>query len=133
MKTLYVFDLDGTLFGLTCMNFGDSLELFCKKYCNKFHCILHEEIYTKDYWLDFILLKASKANSIMQLKKFLNCDKVIVFGDGKNDIDMFRSADECYAVDNAVDELKQIATDVIGSNDDDGVAKWLDDNILKMP
>jgi len=44
-----------------------------------------------------------------------------------NDISMFQIADECYAVENAVDELKQIATDVIGSNEDNGVARWLSD------
>lgn len=37
----------------------------------------------------------------------------------------FRISDECYAVENAVEELKAIATGVIGSNEQDGVAKWL--------
>lgn len=41
---------------------------------------------------------------------------------------MFRIADECYAVSNAVDELKEIATGIIDSNDNDGVAKWLCEN-----
>ena len=50
------------------------------------------------------------------------------FGDGKNDISMFRAADECYAVANAVEELKEIATGVILSNNEDGVAKWLEEN-----
>ena len=36
---------------------------------------------------------------------------------------MFRVADEAYAVENALDELKVAATEVIGSNDDDAVAK----------
>ena len=34
-------------------------------------------------------------------------------------------SDECYAVENAVDKLKQMATKVIESNNNDGVAKWL--------
>ena len=42
--------------------------------------------------------------------------------------DMFRLADEAYAVGNAVEELKKIATGVIGSNNEDGVAKWLAQN-----
>lgn len=50
---------------------------------------------------------------------------VVAFGDGTNDIDMFQLADEAYAVENAVDELKAMATAVIESNNDDGVAKWL--------
>ena len=49
----------------------------------------------------------------------------MVFGAGKNDVDMFEFADEAYAVSNAVDELKAIATGIIDSNDNDGVAKWL--------
>ena len=67
----------------------------------------------------------SKANAVMQLKAQLCCDKVIVFGDGKNDIDMFEIADEAYAVENAVNELKAVATGIIGSNENDGVAKYL--------
>ena len=38
---------------------------------------------------------------------------------------MFRLADECYAVEIAVDDLKQIATGIIEGNNADGVAKWL--------
>ena len=42
-----------------------------------------------------------------------------------NDKDLFECADESYAVSNAAAELKEAATAVIDSNDDDGVAKWL--------
>ena len=38
---------------------------------------------------------------------------------------MFEIADEAYAVSNAMDELKQIATAVIGSNEEDAVANAL--------
>jgi len=41
---------------------------------------------------------------------------------------MFDIADECYVVGNDVQELKAIATGVIGGNDEDGVVKWLLDN-----
>lgn len=39
---------------------------------------------------------------------------------------MFGIADECYAVENAVPELKACATGIIPGNDEDGVARWLD-------
>lgn len=58
----------------------------------------------------------------------MNCERLVVFGGGKNDIDMFELADECYAVDNVDDDLKKMATDIILSNDEDGVAKWLEQN-----
>jgi hypothetical protein len=41
---------------------------------------------------------------------------------------MFEISDECYTVENAVEELKAISTNVISSNDKDGVALWLKEN-----
>ena len=49
----------------------------------------------------------------------------MAFGDALNDIPMFQIADECYAVENAVEELKALATGIITYNEQDGVAKWL--------
>ena len=49
----------------------------------------------------------------------------MVFGDGLNDLEMFEVADECYAMANAEPELKEVATKIIESNDNDGVARWL--------
>ena len=69
--------------------------------------------------------KASKAQAALQRKHILECDRLVVFGDGKNDIDMFEIADEAYAVENTVSELKAVATGIIGSNENDGVAKYL--------
>ena len=57
------------------------------------------------------------------------CGRIISFGDAVNDIPMFDISDECYAVENAVDEVKAAATGIIGSNEEDGVAKWLLDHI----
>jgi hydroxymethylpyrimidine pyrophosphatase-like HAD family hydrolase len=61
----------------------------------------------------------------LQIKELYGFDKVICFGDGVNDIPMFEISDECYAVSNAVPELKEKAAGIIGSNENDGVAKWL--------
>jgi hydroxymethylpyrimidine pyrophosphatase-like HAD family hydrolase len=72
--------------------------------------------------------KATKANAIQQLKELWQCDKVISFGDAKNDLPMFAISDECYAVENAVPELKCKATGIIDCNEEDGVAKWLQNN-----
>jgi hypothetical protein len=75
--------------------------------------------------------KASKANAIRKMKEMWGCSRVISFGDAVNDIPMFEISDECYAVQNAVDELKAIATGVIGSNEEDGVARWLMDHDIQ--
>lgn len=70
-------------------------------------------------------VRATKAEAIRTLLKLWDCDRIVSFGDAINDIPMFEISDECYAVANAVPELKNIATGVIGDNDHDGVARWL--------
>ena len=75
--------------------------------------------------LEVFSINASKANAILYLKKHYNFDKLVVFGDNLNDMPMFKIADECYAVKNAVPELKNIATGVIGANTEDSVAKYI--------
>lgn len=115
----------GSPFYMTCIDETEKLAPLYEKYRYRFHCILHHDIYSGNQWLEIMPKSTSKANAIRQLKELLHCDRLIVFGDGKNDIDMFQLADECYATENAVEELKQIATAVIDNNDNDGVAKWL--------
>jgi len=46
------------------------------------------------------------------------------------DISLFEACDESYAVSNAKDDVKKHATGIIGSNVDDGVAKWLIENAI---
>ena len=78
-----------------------------------------------EFWLEIMPAKASKAEAVRALKKLWNCDRVVSFGDAVNDIPLFEESDECYAVANGVEELKARATGVIGSNEEDGVARWL--------
>ena len=72
--------------------------------------------------------RATKAQGVAHVRQVQNLPepRIVVFGDQVNDVGMFRMADEAYAVDGAVPSLVQHATGVIGSNDDDAVARWLD-------
>lgn len=51
---------------------------------------------------------------------------LVVFGDDHNDADMFAMPARAVAMGNAVDELKAIADEVTGTNDEDGVATVLE-------
>ncbi len=119
---------EGEIFYLTCIDGQEKLEPFYEKYKDSCHCVLQTELYTGEHWLEIMPLAASKSRAIEQLKKQLGCERLVVFGDGRNDMDMFQAADECYAVENAVPELKAMATAVIGANDSDGVARWLEEH-----
>ncbi|MCR5250422.1 MAG: HAD-IIB family hydrolase [Lachnospiraceae bacterium] len=87
--------------------------------------VLQKDAYGEEYWLEVCPENSTKAKAILALKKRLRCERVVVFGDSVNDIPMFRIADEAYAVENAIPELKECATAVIGSNEEDGVAECL--------
>jgi len=118
----------GNVFYITCIDDSEKLKPLYNKYKDTYHCVFQTDIYTKDKWLEIMPIEASKSNAIKQLQTMLGCEKLIAFGDGINDMDMFQIADESYAVANAHEELKKHATAIISSNDEDGVAKWLEGN-----
>ncbi len=87
--------------------------------------VFQQDSYDEEYWLEICPENSTKAKAIVRLKEKLGLDKIVVFGDSVNDIPMFQVADEAYAVENALPELKKYATAVIGSNEEDGVAEYL--------
>ena len=119
----------GEVFHFTLMGDEDKLLELNRILSPKFECVYYVEQYSGDWWLEIHPKGASKASALRLLKDMLGAHRVVCFGDGINDTSMFECADECYAVSNACDELKAIATGVIGSNEDDGVAKYLLENI----
>ncbi len=123
---------EGEVFYFTCIGAKEMFEEAYHEICKdeRYTCTLQAEPYDKnEFWLEIMPRRATKANAILKLKEILGCDRVISFGDAINDIPMFQISDECYAMENAVDELKKIATGVIESNNADGVAKWLEKHV----
>lgn len=116
---------DGDIFHIACIDTKEKLRPAYERFKEDFPCVLYRDMYSGDTWLELHPVGATKAAAAVTLKKMLHCDRIVCFGDGKNDIPMFEIADESYAVANADDELKAIATAVIDSNENDGVAKWL--------
>lgn len=88
-------------------------------------CAFYLNIYNGLYCIEVFSHNASKKNALRKLKTRLGCDELVVFGDNLNDLSMFEIADRSYAVENALDVVKQQATSVIPSCDEDGVAHFL--------
>ncbi len=82
------------------------------------------------HWLTIHDGRASKCQAIEQLVGGIDLQdlETVVFGDQMNDLSMFKAADRCYAVANAVDELKNHATAVIGTNEEDSVVKFIEED-----
>jgi hydroxymethylpyrimidine pyrophosphatase-like HAD family hydrolase len=93
------------------------------------HC--YQNQYSSDwFWLTIHDSRATKDRAIqIVLDEFgLNECELVVFGDQNNDIKMFQLADRAIAVSNAIQELKGHATQIIGSNQEDSVVKFIYDD-----
>jgi Cof subfamily protein (haloacid dehalogenase superfamily) len=71
---------------------------------------------------------ASKGRAVMRVMKDLNIppENTMAIGDGENDIEMLQAVGTKIAMGNAVQSLKDIATQVVGNNDADGVAQAIE-------
>ena len=77
------------------------------------------------YFLDIFAGCTSKSKGVITAKEISGAQKLIAFGDNINDISMLDAADWAVAVSNAVSEAKEICDEIIGSNSEDAVAKYI--------
>lgn len=96
---------------------------------------LPEELYLRlsENVIAMIMNKsATKSNSIRLLAERygISMEQVVAFGDDYNDTDMLQACGRGIAVANALDAVKTAADEVCGSNMEDGMARWLESNLL---
>jgi len=75
---------------------------------------------------------AAKQNAVRILADYYSFDmsETVAFGDDYNDLQMLRDCGIGVAMENALDEVKAAADSVCDTNDNDGVSKWLEENVL---
>ncbi|NCC49534.1 MAG: HAD family hydrolase [Clostridia bacterium] len=75
---------------------------------------------------------ATKHAAVARLADYFHCslNETVAFGDNFNDVGMVRRCGIGVAVGNALDEVKAAADEICESNDNDGVARWLEANVL---
>lgn len=86
-----------------------------------------------NYFIDVTIKGANKGNGINKVLEYLNIDKkdTMCFGDQINDCSMFLKCNVKIAMRNGNDILKEKADYITKySNDEDGVAKFLDEYIV---
>lgn len=98
----------------------DELEANCNV-CTAFY----HDTYTQYWFLEVFSAAAGKKNGALALKSFTDADFLCTFGDNLNDFGLFEAADLRVAVSNAVPELKSKADVLIGSNEDNGVIRFI--------
>ena len=122
---------DGDVYHVLVIDNSEKMWEVKERLCNDYNCLCGKDYYSGDLWLEIFPKSAGKASAVLELKELIDCDRVVVFGDGENDISMFEAADEAYAVSGAVPGLKEKATDIIGSCDDSAVVNWLSAQTIK--
>ncbi len=83
-------------------------------------------------WYKFSAKTATKEYAIKVLCEKLNISlqQVISFGDDFNDIGMLKICGKGIAMENAISQVKNVADDITKTNNEDGVAFYIEKNIL---
>ena len=102
------------------------------KYFEKY---LTDDLYVEinsERFLFIMNRKAKKSLAVKFLAEHYGYDmsEIAAFGDDYNDVEMLKECGIGVAVANAIDEAKTAADYICESNDGDGVAKWIEGNLL---
>lgn len=83
-------------------------------------------------FIDCMPIGINKGVCINELGKYYNIDRkdIVSFGDGINDFEMLIASGISVSMGNGVDGLKKISDYICLSNDDDGVAKFIEKYLL---
>ena len=78
--------------------------------------------------IEVLPANSSKGKAVMRVMKDLNIppENTMAIGDGENDIEMLQAVGTSVAMGNAIQKLKDVASQVVGSNDEDGVAQAIE-------
>lgn len=81
------------------------------------------------WWMTIQSDRATKDQAVRRLMDQVGCDaeQVTAFGDEINDVGMLKTAGRGVAVEGAVPEVLEVADRVIGSNEDDSVVRFLEE------
>ena len=87
---------------------------------------------TGEDWYMLSRADVSKMAGVKRLASILKIEvgDILAFGDDYNDIEMLQGCGFSVAVENAVSEAKQAAKYICKSNEDDGVAHFIEEKIL---
>lgn len=89
--------------------------------------------YAGENWYRYAHKAATKWAAVKAVAAFFNIDikNTAAFGDDYNDVEMIKNCGTGIAVENAIDSVKAVSDYICANNNEDGVARWIEKNILK--
>lgn len=90
-------------------------------------------IHSKPTYLEITDVAVTKATGLETVSREvqLGLENFTAFGDGDNDISLLLACGQRVAMGNGSEALKAIATTVIGTNDDDAIARYFSDEAFE--
>jgi len=90
-------------------------------------------VQTAPFYLEIIPAAIHKGRGLLETCRVIDVDAndSVAFGDAENDIPMLKAAGVGVAMGNASDAVKMAADIITLSNNEDGIAVWLEDNYFK--
>ena len=109
----------------------DKIDKVAQKIYQKFGAIT-EQVKSSRFYYEVMPKGLSKGKSLLEIAKIFSIDPedIIAFGDEMNDASMLEMAGTGVAMGNAVEPIKKIADYTTLSNDEDGIAYYLEKFIL---
>jgi len=86
-------------------------------------------VFSNPMFLEFMDGMVSKGHALFEVAEHLGIEisNIMAFGDGNNDISMIETAGIGVAMENATPDVRSVANEITLSNNDDGVAEFLED------
>lgn len=124
-------DIDDDILKFSIAHFDGKIEEYKKEIASQ----LNDQfklVTTGHVWFDIFYKTVNKGTTLTYLLKQLQMqkDEVAAFGDEMNDYEMLESVKYAYAMKNAAKPIKDIAYEIVDSNENDGVIKKIKE-ILK--
>ncbi|MDY3005738.1 Cof-type HAD-IIB family hydrolase [Anaerococcus porci] len=90
------------------------------------------QVKSTPYYYEIMPKGIDKGRSLLEIANYYNMDMkdVIAFGDEENDLTMIEMAGVGVVMENGTDEIKKIANFVTKSNDEDGIAYYLENYVF---
>ena len=91
------------------------------------------QCYRGEKWYAFLPADTGKTVAVRAVAgaEWIPLKDIAAFGDARNDLEMLEMCGKGIAVGNAVPEVLEAADEITLTNEEDGVAAWLEEHILK--
>lgn len=127
LEDLIDFKPNKILFSIDPAEIDEKIEIFDRKYKNKVNAFK-----STPFFYEIMPIGIEKGASLVEMSRYLNIDikDTIAFGDERNDLGMLEAAGVGVVMANAPDIVKEYGDYITKSNDEDGIAYYLDKFLL---